>query len=89
MTPRDRIRKIIARKAADRCGFWVGNPHPDSLPGYHAWFGTSTLEEIHLRLGSDFRWLSPQFIKTTYRHPKGKEIFGVWQEKASLAFVTN
>jgi uroporphyrinogen decarboxylase len=81
MTPRDRIKNIIARKPVDRCGFWVGNPHPESLDAYHSYFGTSTLEELHTRLGSDFRWLSPQLMKSTYR---GKEIFGVWQLKASL-----
>ena len=84
MTSRQRIRNIIARKPADRCGFWVGNPHPESLDAYHSYFGTSSLEGLHTRLGSDFRWLSPQLMKSTYRHPEGKEIFGVWQLKASL-----
>jgi hypothetical protein len=55
MTSRELIRRIIARQPADRCGFRVCNPHPDTLPGYHAYFGTSTLEELHRTLGTDLR----------------------------------
>src|SRR5512140_837863 len=69
MTQRELIRRIIARQVPPRCGFWLGNPHPDSLPMYNRYFGTSTLEELHAKLGSDFRWLTPQYIDTTYRHP--------------------
>ena len=75
MTGRDRIRSIIARAPVDRCGFWLGNPHETTLPIYHRYFGTSTLEELHQTLGSDFRWLTPQYLATTYRHPQGKGLF--------------
>ena len=84
MTPRERIRNIIARRPADRCGFWLGNPHPDTLPLYHAYFGTQTLEDLHRKLGSDFRWLSPQFMESTYRHPDGRGLFDARQFKHSL-----
>jgi uroporphyrinogen decarboxylase len=84
MTPRERIRNIIARRPADRCGFWLGNPHPDTLPLYHAYFGTETLEELHRKLGSDFRWLTPQFLDSTYRHPGGQGIFDIYKTKHSL-----
>jgi uroporphyrinogen decarboxylase len=84
MTSRERIRAIIAGKPADRCGFWVGNPHPDTLPIYHKYFGTATLEDLHRKLGSDFRWLSPQFMETTYRHPDGTALFDVRSRKKSL-----
>jgi uroporphyrinogen decarboxylase len=84
MTPRERIRAIIAGKPADRCGFWMGNPHPDTLPIYHAYFGTSTLEELHLKLGSDLRWLSPQLMESTYRAPDGGGLFDVRRAKKSL-----
>jgi uroporphyrinogen decarboxylase len=84
MTSRERITRIINRQPADRCGFWMGNPHPDTLPIYHAYFGTSTLEELHLKLGSDFRWTSPQFFDTVYRPPDGSELFSVWKQKHSL-----
>jgi len=85
MTSRDRIRAIIDGRQADRCGFWLGNPHPSSLPIYHAYFGTSTLDELHLKLGSDLRWLSPQMTSTVYRHPQGKGLFDIGQHKRSHA----
>ncbi len=84
MTSRERIRAIIAGRQADRHGFWLGNPHPDSLASLHRYFGTSSLEELHTRLGSDFRWITPQYMETTYRHPGGQGIFDVWKRKKSL-----
>ncbi len=84
MTPRDRIRNIVARRSADRCGFWLGNPHPDTLPIYHAYFGTTTLEDLHQKLGSDFRWISPQLLESTYRDPEGNGLFDCRKYKHSL-----
>lgn len=84
MTPQQRIRNIIARRPVDRCGFWLGNPHGDTLPIYYEYFGVKTLEELHRALGSDFRWLSPQLMDSTYRHPEGKGLFDLWRHKASL-----
>jgi uroporphyrinogen decarboxylase len=85
MTSRERIRTIVSGGVADRCGFWLGNPHPDTLPIYHAYFGTTTLEELHRKLGSDLRWLSPQMTATVYRHPDGKGLFDLGQHKKSHA----
>jgi uroporphyrinogen decarboxylase len=85
MTSRDRIRTIIGGAPADRCGFWLGNPHPSSLPALYAYFGTSTLEQLHLKLGSDLRWLSPQMTATVYRHPEGKGLFDIGHHKRSHA----
>ena len=42
MNSRQRIRNIIAGKPADRCGFWLGNPHPDSWQALHQYLGTSS-----------------------------------------------
>ncbi len=84
MTSRERIRRIIDGKPADRCGFWLGNPHPDTLPVYHKYFGTSTLDELQLKVGDDFRWITPLFIESTYRHPEAKGIFDLWKYKKSL-----
>ena len=84
MTSRERIRCIIDGKPADRCGFWLGNPHPDTLPTYHKYFGTSTLDQLQLKVGDDFRWITPLFIESTYRHPEGKGIFDLWRYKKSL-----
>ncbi len=84
MTQRELIRRIIARQEVPRCGFWLGNPHPDTLPIYNKYFGTNSLEELHAKLGSDFRWLTPQYLEGTYRHPDGKGLFDVWKQKKSL-----
>jgi uroporphyrinogen decarboxylase len=84
MTSRERIRSIVARQPSDRCGFWLGNPHDETLPIYHKYFGTTTLEELHQKLGSDFRWLTPQYLQTTYRHREGKGLFDLWKYKVSL-----
>jgi uroporphyrinogen decarboxylase len=84
MTGRQRIRALIAGDPADRHGFWLGNPHHESLPALHSYFGTSSLEELHCVLGSDLRWITPQYMETTYRHPKGHGIFDVWKTKKSL-----
>jgi len=32
MTSRELIWTIIARQPAPRCGFWLGNPFPDTWP---------------------------------------------------------
>ena len=69
------IRDIVALRPAPRRGFWLGNPHPDTWPLYHRYFGTRTEEELRLKLGDDFRWITPQYMATTYRHPAGKKIF--------------
>lgn len=84
MNSRQRIRNIIARRPVDRCGFWLGNPHADTLPIYYRYFGVGTLEELHRVLGSDFRWISPQLIDSSYRHPEGHGLFDMWRHKASL-----
>ena len=84
MTSRERIRNIVSRTPADRCGFWLGNPHPDTLPIYYAYFGVATLEELHRKLGSDFRWITPQFFDDVYQSPDGKGLFDMWKYKHSL-----
>ena len=84
MTSRERIRRIISGEPADRCGFWLGNPHDDTLPIYHKYFGTSSLEELQRKVGDDFRWITPLYIKSTYQHPEGKGIFDIWRYKKSL-----
>ena len=82
---RELVRTLIARRPAPRCGFWMGNPHPDTLPGYFAHFGVDSLEGLHRVLGSDFRWISPQLIDSTYRDPSGRGLFDVRSHKKSFA----
>lgn len=66
MNSRERIRTIISGQAADRTGFWLGNPYPETWPILHHYFGTKTDEELRLKLGDDFRWICPSFIPSTF-----------------------
>jgi uroporphyrinogen decarboxylase len=75
MNSRERIRTIISGKAADRCGVWFGNPHADTWPLYHKYFGTATEEELRRKLGDDLRWLCPQFLPGAYKDPRGYGMF--------------
>ncbi|MFP4028113.1 MAG: uroporphyrinogen decarboxylase family protein [Candidatus Brocadiia bacterium] len=75
MKSRKRIRAIIDGEEADRCGFWLGNPHSDSWPGLHAYFGTETQEELRRKLKDDFRWICPQFFADAYQDPAGHGMF--------------
>jgi uroporphyrinogen decarboxylase len=85
VSSREIIKNIVDRKKADRFGFWLGNPHPDSWEGLHKYFGTRTEEELRVKLGDDFRWITPQYMETTYLHPEGKGIFDIYKTKSSLA----
>jgi uroporphyrinogen decarboxylase len=73
MDSRERIRTLISGETADRCGFWLGNPHGDSWPAIHAYLGTSTQEEARCLLHDDFRWI-PAGV---YRHPDGRGMFDI------------
>lgn len=81
--PREVLRAIIDRREAPRCGFWMGNPHPDTWPILHRYFGTETEEELRQKLGDDFRWISPQFLASTYRHPQDRKLFDIRGDKKS------
>ena len=83
VTSRELVRKIISGLPASRCGFWLGNPYPDTWPIYHKYFGTSTEEDLRRKLGDDYRWISPSLMDSTYKHPERKKIFDLGQEKRS------
>jgi uroporphyrinogen decarboxylase len=83
MTSRDVLKSIIALRPGPRCGFWLGNPHPDSWPGLHRYFGTATEEDLRRKLGDDFRWISPSFALTTFPDAAAKGIFNWAAEKTS------
>jgi uroporphyrinogen decarboxylase len=83
MNSRDVVRCIIGRGPAPRCGFWLGNPHPDTWPFLHRYFGTSSEEELRRKLGDDYRWISPQFFDSTYRHPEDRKLFDLRGDKKS------
>ncbi len=75
MTGRELVHGIIAGRPMPRTGFWLGNPHPDTWPLLHAHFGTKGEEDLRLKLGDDFRWITPQFRASTYRDPRGRGLF--------------
>ena len=75
MSRRNLIRRLIARKPVERCGFWLGNPHPETWPILHRHFGTSSEEQLRRRLGDDVRWICPQFYQDAYRDPEGRQLF--------------
>ena len=81
MNHRERIRTIISGKTPDHCGLWMGNPHPDSWPGLHAYFKTNTPEDFYFKLQDDFRWITPAMVPNTYRHPTGRDIFDLGFKK--------
>jgi uroporphyrinogen decarboxylase len=70
---RERIRTIISGRAADRCGFWLGNPYPDSWPLYFDYFGLSTEEAVRRRLGDDLRWVQAAVV----RRSDGRGLFAI------------
>lgn len=82
MTSRERIKTILSGEAADRCGFWLGNPHHDMWPILHEYFGTTTEEELRLLLQDDFRWITPI---DCYKHPDGHPMFDMKRRGVSLS----
>ncbi|MCF7920325.1 MAG: hypothetical protein K9N06_10485 [Candidatus Cloacimonetes bacterium] len=82
MTSRERLKKIIAGEKPDRCGFWLGNPHPDSWQGLHSYFGTNSEEELRLLLKDDFRWICAWNV---YKHPQGKPHFDMQRPGNTLS----
>jgi len=66
MNSRERIRTIISGQPADRTGFWLGNPHGQTWPILHAYFGTQTEEELRRKLCDDLRWISPSLTAASF-----------------------
>lgn len=75
MSKRNLIQRLIAGEPVERCGFWLGNPHPDTWPKLHAHFGTQTEEELRRKAQDDCRWICPQFYPNVYRDPSGRLLF--------------
>ena len=75
MTGRERFRALLQNRQADKAGFWMGNPHPDTLESYFRYFQVSTKEELARKLDDDFAWLPADL--EYWRHPQGKPIFDI------------
>ncbi|NLX35189.1 MAG: hypothetical protein GXY68_00685 [Chloroflexi bacterium] len=74
MNSRERIRTIIAGGEPDRCGFWMGNPYPDTWPLLLAHFGAPDEESLRQRLHDDYRWINPD---ADYAHPEGRSMWHI------------
>jgi ribokinase len=74
MTRRELIKNLIAGKPAPRCGFWMGKPMPETIEKYTAELGLPDLESLGRYLGDDVRWITPQYVASTYRHPGGMKL---------------
>jgi uroporphyrinogen decarboxylase len=83
VTSRELLKDIIALKPGPRRGFWLGNPHADTWPILHGYFGTRGEEELRRKLGDDYRWISPSFIESTFRDPSCRRLFDFGQSKRS------
>ena len=71
MTWPELFRRRIARQPVERCGFWLGRPHPDTRPILNRHFGAFAEEELRLKEASNAmnnrlfpmvafqRWTSP------------------------------
>jgi uroporphyrinogen decarboxylase len=75
MNSRERLHAIIAGQTPDHCGFWLGNPDPNTWPIYYAYFGTTDEQIIRQQLGDDFLWVCPELTPNAYRHPQGLPMF--------------
>jgi uroporphyrinogen decarboxylase len=80
---RQLIRRLIDRRPAPRCGFWLGNPHAETWPILHRHFGTRSEEELRRKLGDDLRWISPQLLDSTFRQFQSRKVFDLGGEKSS------
>ncbi len=84
MTGRERVKAIVARQPADRCGFWLGMPHSETWPIYLEHFGFSEPEQLRSFLRDDIRWFNAD---AAYRHPDGIPLFHTVRTGISEGFV--
>ncbi len=71
MTRRQLIRDLVAGKAVERCGLWIGSPQKETIELLNAATGTQGEEALHLYFDDDVRWITPHYMKSTYQHPAG------------------
>lgn len=76
MTHRERIARIYAGQPADRPGFWLGNPHAETLPKCLAYWQVPDEEALRRAVEDDCRWYPAEWT-AAYRHPEGRPIFDI------------
>lgn len=80
---RELVRAIIGRRATPRAGFWLGNPHADTWPILHDYFGTKSEGELRRKLGDDYAWISPQLLESTFRRLTHQGFFALAKTRKS------
>jgi uroporphyrinogen decarboxylase len=65
------IWNLIAGKSVERCGLWIGSPRQETIEKLNLATGTKGEEALHRYFDDDVRWITPQYMKSTYRHPNG------------------
>lgn len=83
MTGKEHFHAIMEHRS-DHCGFWHGDPNPDSIDNLYRYFQVKNDFELGLKLGSTCRWVMPEHNGLT-KNPKGA-IFDVLngEERHSL-----
>ncbi len=74
MNSRERILKIFNRTSSGDIGFWMGNPHNDTVPIYLEGLRLTNMEDLFTHLKDDCRWYTAD---QGYKHPEGKGMFDV------------
>jgi uroporphyrinogen decarboxylase len=68
---RELIRDLISRKPVKRCGLWIGSPKAETVEIFNSASDTLDEEALHNYFDDDLRWITPQYVKSTYLHPSG------------------
>ena len=71
MEKRTLIRDLIWGKPVERCGLWIGSPRGETVEILNKATKTIGEEALHLFFDDDMRWITPQYIKSSYQHPSG------------------
>ena len=69
---------IMERKSS-RCGFWHGNPHPDSYANLFKYFGVKSDFELGVKLGDTFMWVADGWGE--YKHPENEPLFDLYKNR--------
>ena len=73
MNGQARIKAIFNGGAADRAGFWAGDPPDETREIYYEYFGVNDELSLSAAVGNDAVWIPAEFY--AYRHPDGKKLW--------------
>ena len=84
MSNMDNINKYdlfdsIMRRESRQCGFWHGNPHPESTGKLFKYFGVKDDFELGEKLGDTFIWVINGYSQ--YKHPDGDNMLDLYKNK--------